>query len=147
MSDRQRQQQQQPQKQLDSETSTEEFEEDASVVDQMKRELFNLAESIHEESKQDSVIVIGIMDKESATVTKWANCGDVPIIDHLINEFAGRAGQRIESMSSNASMDEGSSSRSSATNRKVDMGCQTTLTQQELSRMEVNSLIVKEQFK
>ena len=121
------------------------------MLEQMKKELFSLAESIHEESNQDSVIVIGIMDKESATVTKWANCGDAPIIEHLINEFSGntssRAGQRIESMSSNASMDEGTSSRGMVTNRKADMCVQTVLTQHDLNRMEVNSLILKDQFK
>lgn len=121
--------------------------EPSTIVDQMKKELFSLAEVIHEESRQDSVIVIGIMDKASATVTKWANCGDVPIIDHVIQELSGRVGQGIESMSSNASMDEGSSSRGQVTQRKVDMGVQTTLSQEEINRLQVNSLILKEQFK
>ena len=42
-------------------------EDAASIADQMKKELFHLAESIHDVSNRDSVIVIGIMDKESAT--------------------------------------------------------------------------------
>jgi len=64
-------------------------EDAASIADQMKKELFHLAESIHDVSNRDSVIVIGIMDKESATVTTWANCSDRPVIEHLIQEFNG----------------------------------------------------------
>lgn len=64
-------------------------EDGATIVDQMKKELFHLAESIHDVSNRDSVIVIGIMDKDSATVTTWANCSDRPVIEHLIQEFNG----------------------------------------------------------
>ena len=95
----------------------------------MKKELFNLAETIHEVSSQDSVIMINIMDKASATVTQWANCGDRPVIDHLINELAGRVPQATESMSSNASMADSNSARGMTTIRKVDMAVQTSITQ------------------
>lgn len=53
----------------------------------MRKELFNLAESIYDESNQDTVIVIGVMDKEQGIVTKWANCADMPVIEHVIHEF------------------------------------------------------------
>ena len=74
----------------------------------MKKDLFALAESIYDESNQDSVIVIGIMDKDAARVTKWVNCDDLPVIEHLINEIGDtRSQQNLESMSSNASMADG----------------------------------------
>lgn len=129
-----------------SSSETERNEDQGTIVDQMKKELFFLAESIHEASNEDSVIIMGIMDKESATVTKWANCSDLPIIEHLINELGGNRARSIESMSSNASMNTGNSSRSQLTNRKADMGCQTVLSHKDIQRMEVNSLILREQF-
>lgn len=87
------------------------------------------------------------MDKDSATVTKWANCTDVPVIEHLLQELSGgRSSRRIESMSSNASMDDVHSGRDK-TPRKCEMGTQTILTRKELDQMQVNSLVMKEQFK
>lgn len=70
-------------------SSMDNADDNESIVEQMKKELFQLAESIHEVSNRDSVIVIGIMDKDSATVTTWANCADRPVIEHLIQEFSG----------------------------------------------------------
>lgn len=49
-------------------------EDPINMVDQMKKELFILGESLYDVSNRDSVIIIGIMDKASATVTTWANC-------------------------------------------------------------------------
>lgn len=93
-----------------------------TMLDQMKKELFSLAESIYDVSKRDSVIVIGIMDKESATVTTWANCSDRPIIEHLIQEISGNGrAQHLQSLSSNASMDDVIGAGSGRTPRKVDM--------------------------
>jgi hypothetical protein len=86
------------------------------------------------------------MDKDSATVTKWANCSDLPVIEHLIQELSNaRSTQRIESMSSNASMEDGSARNQ--TPRKIEMGVQTILSRTELEQMEVNSLLMKKQFK
>ena len=85
------------------------------------------------------------MDKDQGIVTKWANCADMPVIEHVIHELNENS-RGFESMSSNASMDDVASGRSQ-TPRKCEMGTQTKLTNKEIDEMMVKSLVMREQFK
>lgn len=112
-----------------------------------------MAESIYDETNEDCVIVIGLMDKDAASVTKWVNCADLPVIEHLVHELSEiRTQHNLESMSSNASMadvsgsDNHTTSGGQPTSRKAEMATQTILTRKEIDQMQVDSRVMREQF-